>query len=128
MGQVSTETWHTGNDHDLKGVQGIGLETALSFVKLFSEDEVLDKLCLLGSGNTLDKIYIGDGVHNLDENLARTRCSHCSLCGHPGSKRSHLKDSCERCSLIADEGCVQKPIGFKCDCLSCDQVVDPDPE
>ncbi|GJU33408.1 flap endonuclease GEN-like 1 protein isoform X1 [Tanacetum coccineum] len=110
-----------GNDHDLKGVQGIGLETALSFVKSFSEDEVLDKLCLLGSGNTLDKIYVGDGVHNLDENITRTRCSHCSLCGHPGSKRSHLKDSCERCSSIAGEGCVQKPVGFKCDCLSCDQ-------
>ncbi|PWA54386.1 5'-3' exonuclease family protein [Artemisia annua] len=116
------------NDHDLKGDQEIGLETALSFVKSFSEDEVLDKLCLLGSGNTLDNIYIGDGVHNLDENLARTRCSHCSLCGHPGSKRSHLKDSCEHCSSIACEGCMQKPIGFKCDCLSRDQVVDPDPE
>nr|GEV62864.1 flap endonuclease GEN-like 1 [Tanacetum cinerariifolium] len=110
-----------GNDHDLKGVQGIGLETALPFVKSFSEDEVLDKLCLLGSGNMLDKIYVGDGVHNLDENITRTRCSHCSLCGHPGSKRSHLKDSCERCSSIAGEGCVQKPLGFKCDCLSCDQ-------
>ena len=70
----------------------------------------------------MDKIYIGDGVHNLDKNLARTRCSHCSLCGYSGSKRSHLKDSCERCSSIAGEGCVQKPIGFTCDFLSCDQV------
>ena len=32
-----------GNDHDLKGVQGIGIETALSFVKSFNEDEVLDR-------------------------------------------------------------------------------------
>ncbi|KAI3787812.1 hypothetical protein L2E82_00257 [Cichorium intybus] len=30
-----------GNDHDSKGVQGIGIETALSFVKSFNEDEVL---------------------------------------------------------------------------------------
>lgn len=41
--------------------------------------------------------------------------------GHPGSKRSHFKDSCEICNSSKNEGCVQKPIGFKCDCLSCDQ-------
>ncbi|GJR06230.1 putative reverse transcriptase domain-containing protein [Tanacetum coccineum] len=36
------------------------------------EDEVLDKLCLLGSGNTLDKIYVGDGVHN--QNKVKAMC------------------------------------------------------
>ncbi|GLT84497.1 hypothetical protein SLE2022_027220 [Rubroshorea leprosula] len=35
-----------GNDHDLNGVQGIGLETALRFVKRFSEDEILNKYTL----------------------------------------------------------------------------------
>ncbi|KAI3756867.1 hypothetical protein L1987_56691 [Smallanthus sonchifolius] len=102
-----------GNDHDLKGVQGIGLETALSFVKSFSEDEVLDRLSQLGSGNTL--------TNNSDETILKTRFPHCSLCGHPGSKRSHFKDSCDRCSSSKHEGCLQKPIGFKCDCSSCDQ-------
>lgn len=30
-----------GNDHDLNGVPGIGVDTALRFVKPFSEDEIL---------------------------------------------------------------------------------------
>jgi len=32
-----------GSDHDLHGVPGFGLETALRFVQLFAEDEILDK-------------------------------------------------------------------------------------
>lgn len=32
-----------GNDHDLNGVPGIGLETALRFVRMFSDDEVLNR-------------------------------------------------------------------------------------
>ncbi|KAI3736864.1 hypothetical protein L2E82_26851 [Cichorium intybus] len=36
-----------GNDHDSKGVQGIGIETALSFVKSFNEDEVLERYSFL---------------------------------------------------------------------------------
>jgi len=32
-----------GNDHDLNGVQGIGLDTALRFVQAFSEDEILNR-------------------------------------------------------------------------------------
>ncbi|KAL4560969.1 hypothetical protein LXL04_033127 [Taraxacum kok-saghyz] len=152
-----------GNDHDLKGVQGIEIETALSFVKSFNEDEVLDRLCGLGSGNMLPIAYEGDLVNNLDENTTKIKLSHCSLCGHPGkpnfpnkeiiemylsnnhsnftgmfrnpksrnriitlcghpgSKRSHLKDSYEVCISNNHQSCVQKPIGFKCNCMSCDQ-------
>ena len=36
-----------GNDHDLNGVQGIGLDTALRFVKSFREDEVLIRFVIL---------------------------------------------------------------------------------
>lgn len=32
-----------GNDHDLDGVQGIGLDTALRFVQAFAEDEILNR-------------------------------------------------------------------------------------
>lgn len=32
-----------GNDHDLNGVQGIGLDKALRFVRRFTEDEMLNK-------------------------------------------------------------------------------------
>lgn len=33
-----------GNDNDLNGVQGIGVDTALRFVQTFSEEEILDGL------------------------------------------------------------------------------------
>lgn len=36
-----------GSDHNLTGVQGIGLETALCFVKKFFEDEVLQRFVRL---------------------------------------------------------------------------------
>lgn len=32
-----------GNDYDLSGVQGIGLDTALRFAQNFSEDEILNR-------------------------------------------------------------------------------------
>ena len=35
-----------GNDHDVNGVQGIGLETALRFVRTFSEDEIINRYVL----------------------------------------------------------------------------------
>lgn len=32
-----------GNDYELNGVPGIGIDTALRFVKSFSEDEILNR-------------------------------------------------------------------------------------
>lgn len=32
-----------GSDHDLNGISGIGLDTAVRFVKNFSEDEILNR-------------------------------------------------------------------------------------
>lgn len=32
-----------GNDHDLSGVQGIGLDTAVQFVQKFNEDDILNR-------------------------------------------------------------------------------------
>ncbi|CAN0824626.1 Flap endonuclease GEN-like 1 [Linum grandiflorum] len=40
-----------GNDHDLTGVQGIGIDNALRFVQKFGADEILDKLREIGSGS-----------------------------------------------------------------------------
>lgn len=36
-----------GNDHDLNGITGIGLETAVRFVKCFSDNEILNRLAFL---------------------------------------------------------------------------------
>lgn len=36
-----------GNDHDLNGIIGIGLDTAVRFVKCFSDDEILNRFVLL---------------------------------------------------------------------------------
>lgn len=110
-----------GNDHDLKGVQGIGIDTALRFVKSFSEDEVLTRLSEIGKG---EKLSFGlrfevDNSPISDENLPNRRSSHCSFCGHPGSKKAHFKFACDYCSCHTGNGCVKKPVGFKCDCASC---------
>lgn len=35
-----------GNDHNLPGIPGIGLETAHRFAKSFREDEILDRFML----------------------------------------------------------------------------------
>ena len=89
----------------------------------FAHGQHLRRLRELGSRNPLPLTPdVGDSFRNSDENTTRTRVSHCSLCGHPGTKRSHLKDSCERCNSSTIKGCTQKPIGFTCDCSSCDMV------
>ncbi|KAG6725273.1 hypothetical protein I3843_02G018600 [Carya illinoinensis] len=112
-----------GNDHDLDGVQGIGLDTALRFVQAFAEDEILNRLYEIGNGDT--PLFQGgiksidDHTPSSDKSSPKIRCCHCSFCGHPGSKRAHYKLSCEYCSTSNVEGCMKKPDGFKCDCPSC---------
>lgn len=32
-----------GNDHDLNGVQGVGLDTAVRFVQDYTDEEILNK-------------------------------------------------------------------------------------
>ncbi|XP_059634089.1 flap endonuclease GEN-like 1 [Cornus florida] len=113
-----------GNDHDLNGVPGIGIETALRFVKSFSENEILNRLHEIGRGDMLQfqggMKYVGDITPNSDENTPKMKFSHCSVCGHPGSKKAHLKSSCEYCITDTSNGCLQKPVGYKCSCSSCD--------
>ncbi|GAA0143339.1 exodeoxyribonuclease [Lithospermum erythrorhizon] len=102
-----------GNDHDLNGVQGIGVDTAVRFVKAFGEDEILDKLSDIGRGDALTE-------PTSKENLQSPKPLHCSFCGHPGSKKSHLQFNCEFCDSTLGNGCTPKAIGFKCVCSSCD--------
>ncbi|KAH7849918.1 hypothetical protein Vadar_024932 [Vaccinium darrowii] len=113
-----------GNDHDLNGVQGVGLDTALRFVKCFSEDEILTRLSEIGRGDILQfqgaVRFFDDALPSLHENSPKKKSPHCSFCGHPGSKSAHLKLACEFCSSSTSEACRKKPVGFKCDCTPCD--------
>lgn len=115
-----------GNDHDLNGVQGIGLDKALRFVRRFTEDEMLNKLYEIGKGDVplyQDEIRCaGDVISCSDESSPKAKQSHCSFCGHPGSKRAHFKFSCEYCVTDSNEGCLKKSLGFKCNCSSCVKV------
>ncbi|TYJ22744.1 hypothetical protein E1A91_A08G145700v1 [Gossypium mustelinum] len=80
-----------GNDHDLNGVQGIGLDKALRLVRGFSEDEIFDKLYEIGKGHV--PLFQGeircaaDATPCSDESSPKAKQSHCSFCGHPGSKK-----------------------------------------
>ncbi|XP_019161085.1 PREDICTED: flap endonuclease GEN-like 1 isoform X2 [Ipomoea nil] len=113
-----------GNDHNLPGIPGIGLETAHRFAKSFSDDEILDRLCEIRKGETPELHGIagaeGDFVPSSEDSPRKPKLSHCSFCGHPGSKRAHLKSRCQYCSDGGGEGCKQKAPGFKCSCSSCD--------
>ncbi|RDX83213.1 Flap endonuclease GEN-like 1, partial [Mucuna pruriens] len=111
-----------GNDHDMNGVRGIGLDTALHFVKAFSEDDILNRLHEIGKRNTSQIPICNKFEDNMDMdgNSPNRKQPHCSFCGHPGTKKDHMKFSCEYCVRKDDEGCQRKPEGFKCDCISCD--------
>ncbi|CAN1157556.1 Flap endonuclease GEN-like 1 [Linum perenne] len=113
-----------GNDHDLAGVQGIGIENALRFVQTFGEDEVLDRLREIGRGSVPsfeDSLkFVNSPLLSPADNSPRSKVTHCSVCGHPGSKREHSKSSCEYCQPGCKEGCLKKPEGFRCNCTCCD--------
>ncbi|KAL0732238.1 hypothetical protein Bca4012_008447 [Brassica carinata] len=109
-----------GNDFDSGGVLGIGLDKALRIVRAFSEDEILQRLEDIGKGL---KPAVSGGIKSVDDDgeesssQMKRRLPHCSRCGHPGSKRTHFKSSCEHCS--SDTGCLKKPLEFICECSFC---------
>lgn len=114
-----------GSDHNLQGVSGVGVETALRFVKLFSDDEVLNRLSEVGKGIIIPSFQSDIGTH-LDydrptphEDEATSRSPHCSHCGHPGSKKAHLMTACQYCINCDSKSCIMKSTGFKCNCSSC---------
>ncbi|CAI0425227.1 unnamed protein product, partial [Linum tenue] len=114
-----------GNDHDLSGVQGIGIDNALQFVQSFGEEEILDKLREIGSGNTPfpqgGPKVVASPILLADDSSLKSRPAHCSVCGHPGSKRAHSKSSCVDCHPSGGDGCMKKPNGFRCNCTCCDR-------
>ncbi|RWR89342.1 flap endonuclease GEN-like protein 1 [Cinnamomum micranthum f. kanehirae] len=109
-----------GSDHDLQGVPGIGVETAVRFVQMFSEDEILNRLHEVGKGDTL--LLQGGLNANVDcnittvENFSKDKISSLFI-----FKRTHLKVACEYCNVYGHEKCTQKPVGFKCECIDCDK-------
>ncbi|XP_021717575.1 flap endonuclease GEN-like 1 [Chenopodium quinoa] len=114
-----------GSDHNINGVQGIGMETALRFVKKYNEDEVLQRLSEIGSGHMFPSNANfgspGKCTRNSDMLLQKSKAPHCSFCGHPGNKSLHSQVPCEYCHSITGVNCSKKPPKFKCVCSSCDR-------
>lgn len=114
-----------GSDHNLSGVQGVGRDTALRFVKKFSEDEVLDRLNEIGSGSippsNWDFGSPGNCTRDSVEIVQKLKTRHCSLCGHPGSKTGHSRVPCEHCYSTSGVHCCKKPLAFKCECSACNK-------
>ncbi|ERN19384.1 flap endonuclease GEN-like 1 [Amborella trichopoda] len=113
-----------GNDYDMRGVPGIGFTTAARFVQLFHDDEILDRLRDLGTGNAsclLDntKLFEDLGESNSAVSPTKKRVSHCSNCGHPGTKGIHMRLACDYCIHNGLEGCQPKPQNFTCECSHC---------
>ncbi|XP_021860514.2 flap endonuclease GEN-like 1 isoform X2 [Spinacia oleracea] len=115
-----------GSDHNLNGVQGIGMETALRFVKKFNEDEVLQRLNEIGSGPMLpsDASFSSPGKcsRSPDVFLQKSKAPHCSFCGHPGNKTLHSRVPCEYCHSTTGTNCSKKSLKFKCECSGCERV------
>lgn len=65
---------------------------------------------------------VDDLIPSLEGILMKKKRSHCSFCGHPGCKRDHFRYSCDQCPTSTSGGCKEKPEGFKCDCVPCDEV------
>ncbi|XP_020248294.1 flap endonuclease GEN-like 1 [Asparagus officinalis] len=113
-----------GSDHDLGGVSGFGVDNAVRFVQLFTEEEILDRLSEIGKGvfpvlqDTI-KSRMDLQIPSLHNNLTTPRFPHCSHCGHPGSKSAHLKSACEYCVVDGSKNCIEKPTDFKCKCPNC---------
>ncbi|KAK1295998.1 Flap endonuclease GEN-like 1 [Acorus calamus] len=67
-----------GNDHDLHGVPGIGIDTAVRFVKQFGEDEILNRLHEIGKGDIQDSFKSVVEFHALssDESPMKMKSPH----------------------------------------------------
>ncbi|URD98941.1 XPGN [Musa troglodytarum] len=107
-----------GSDHNLHGVPGFGVDTALRFVRLFNEDEILNRLLEIGKGD-IDLVRGITKSPSSSVGSGNVRSPHCSNCGHPGSKSAHLKIACEYCVTNGSRNCMKKSSGFKCICSSC---------
>lgn len=68
------------------------------------------------------KQEVDDSIPYFDEWSPKPKVPHCSICGHPGDKKSHLKFSCDLCGTFPRKGCFEKLEGFVCDCSTCDMV------
>ncbi|XP_075493597.1 flap endonuclease GEN-like 1 isoform X1 [Primulina tabacum] len=129
-----------GSEQYLSGVQGIGLDTALRFVKCFNEEEILDRLmfnymctCILSFTSVLNKIAKGDPLviqgniesggelaRSSNENSPKPNYPHCSHCGHPGNKRLISNFLVNIAVRMLARVAGRRSVGFKCVCSSCD--------
>ncbi|XP_075493605.1 flap endonuclease GEN-like 1 isoform X2 [Primulina tabacum] len=113
-----------GSEQYLSGVQGIGLDTALRFVKCFNEEEILDRLNKIAKG---DPLVIqgniesgGELARSSNENSPKPNYPHCSHCGHPGNKRLISNFLVNIAVRMLARVAGRRSVGFKCVCSSCD--------
>ncbi|CAA7410868.1 unnamed protein product [Spirodela intermedia] len=111
-----------GNDYDLHGVPGIGVDTAVRLIQLFEEDEILQRLGELGKIGKIGNSSMAS-LSPLEGESRRARAPpHCYRCGHPGSKRAHVSSPCGPCNASGNGNCAAKPSGFRCECPACEKA------
>ena len=100
----------TGSDMAGNGLPKVGHKKAVRFLYKCKHDHPLSTKTaaideLRSWARTALVVHASgcDNTAGLKEN--RERC--CSVCNHPGDKRSHLKNGCETCGTEAGEPCFQ---------------------
>ncbi|KAK2722251.1 hypothetical protein QYM36_002700 [Artemia franciscana] len=83
-----------------EGVSGVGIQTALKFVKTTTGDEILKRM---------NSWKNNDSALNISPKLP-----HCGKCGHPGSIKGHKSKGCHLCLYLRD--CQPTPPDFECVC------------
>lgn len=102
----------TGSDLAGNGLPKVGHKKAIRFIKQCQLDYPLSPITAAidelkswaRSASVLD-------VRDANANKGQERC--CSLCCHPGDKRSHEKDGCETCGTKPGEPCFAASAGDK---------------
>ncbi|KAI3939707.1 hypothetical protein MKX01_029869, partial [Papaver californicum] len=57
-------------------------------------------------GSDSSESFVDCDVCGSDKSSPKNK-SHCFYCGHPGSKRAHVKHACEYCTVNFDNNCTR---------------------
>ncbi|KAJ8270526.1 hypothetical protein GJAV_G00115950 [Gymnothorax javanicus] len=91
-----------GCDYLPKGIPGVGKEQSLKLIKTLKGQTLLEKFTQWQSE--------GQDVHNPEEK----KVSHCPVCHHPGSAKSHKRSGCALCH--SQRFCQPRDYDYCCPC------------